>query len=70
MGARVYLVDEGTLVLVLIIQHLGPQLEVLPVHEELGLRLVERIVVGDRNRLIVCTLFAGISAIPIAESCV
>mmetsp|Transcript_27243 Transcript_27243/g.69170 ORF Transcript_27243/g.69170 Transcript_27243/m.69170 type:complete len:886 (-) Transcript_27243:1919-4576(-) len=47
------LVHEGPLVLVLVRQHLAPELQVLPLHQELGLRLKQSVLVGDVDRLVV-----------------
>jgi hypothetical protein len=47
------LVDEGTTVLVLLSQHLGPELRVATTHEVASLALKQRVLVADPEKRIV-----------------
>ena len=48
---KLYLIDEGPPVLVLLAQHLGPQLHVPPLDQVPGLRLEQRVLVTHGDQL-------------------
>ena len=47
------LVHERALVRIVVVKHLGPELEVLALDQKLSLRLVQRVLVGDGDGLVV-----------------